>query len=108
MNSACIRTGVAVGVNGVAASFLAYTLFSDGADFYVGANRTYLALLLVAPMLIVLLLAMPMLHRSVALLGALVALMAATLALAQLEKLGVDRTVTPAAMEAAEGKLASQ
>ena len=95
MASPYTRFGVGVSLNAIAVLFLAYALWGEGDDFYVNLNRTYLAITMVAPMmLIALLLVMPSMYRSVAenyvMLGAFAALLIATLALARAEALLAD------------------
>lgn len=89
MASPYARFGVGVSVNAIAVLFLAYALWGDADDLYVNLNRTYLAITMIAPMVIALLLVMPSIYRSVAvnyvMVGAFAALLVATLALARAE-----------------------
>jgi hypothetical protein len=106
MTSACLKLTIGAVVNGAAASFLAYALLSDGADFEVGASRTYVVLTMIAPMLIVLLLTAPLLLRGAAVLGTVTVLLLAGMVLAQLQGSDADRPLPKSAAEATEGKLA--
>jgi len=95
MGSSHTRLGIGISINGIAVVFLAYALLSDGGDLYVGLNRTYLALSMVAPMIIALLLVTPSLYRSLTanyvLLGVFAALLLATFALARTPTLFADQ-----------------
>lgn len=85
MGSPYIRLGIGISINGIAALFLGYALLGDGGDFYLNLSRTHLALTMVAPLAVMLLLAMTAMHRSLAasyvVLGAFAALLVAILAL---------------------------
>ena len=102
MASPYTRFGVGISLNAIVVLFLAYALWGEGDDLYVNLNRIYLAITMVAPMVIALLLVMPSMHRSVAanyvMLGAFAALLVATLALARAEALLADEPfLTPRA-----------
>ena len=85
MASPYARLGVGISINLIAGLFLGYTLLSDGGDFYLNLNRTYLALTMVAPMIVALLLVTPAAHQSLAvncvLMGAFAVLLTAAFAL---------------------------
>lgn len=89
MTSPYTRFGVGVSLNAIAVLFLAFMLWGEGDDLYLNLNRTYLAITMIAPMVIALLLVTPSMYRSVAvnyvMLGAFAALLVATLALARTE-----------------------
>lgn len=80
MASSYARLGLAVAINGVALAFLAATLLGDGGDLQVTASRAYLALMMIAPMALCVLLALPPPHRDTALKGAAVVTFVALLA----------------------------
>ncbi len=90
------RLGVAVTINGFAFAFLAATLLGDGGDLQATASRVYLVLMMIAPMALCVLLALPPLHRDTALKGAAVVTFAALLA-AGFDVAGDSGAVLPAA-----------
>lgn len=89
MQSPGIRLGVAVSINAVAMLFLAHALLSEADDFYLNASRAYVALIMMAPVVITLLLVAPALSGGGAVdyvvLGVFAVLLLAALALAPAE-----------------------
>ena len=58
MKSPYARLGIAIGINTVVMFFLTYALLDSFDHFYVNINRIYMALLMAAPMVIVMLVVM--------------------------------------------------
>lgn len=88
MQSPGIRLGVAVSINAVAMLFLAHALLSEADDFYLNASRAYVALIMMAPVVITLLLVAPALSGGAVdhvALGVFAVLLLAALALAPAE-----------------------
>lgn len=74
------RLGIAVAINGLALAFLVATLLGDGADLQATASRAYLVVMMVAPMALCVLLALPPLRRDMVLKGAAIVTFATLLA----------------------------
>lgn len=64
MESSYIKLGIAISINAVVMFFLTYALIYTADHFYPNINRMYMALMMVAPMVIVMLLVMGSMYRN--------------------------------------------
>lgn len=79
MASSYTKLGLVVAINGLSLAFVATSLLRDGGDLQATVSRAYLVLMMGAPMALLVLLALPPLHRDAALKGAAVVACAALL-----------------------------
>ncbi|MCC9078752.1 DUF305 domain-containing protein [Litorilinea aerophila] len=73
MNDSYKKLTLALAINGVVMFFLTYALIAQLDHFYVNINRVYMALMMVAPMVVVMVLVMRSMYPNKALNYALVA-----------------------------------
>lgn len=73
MKSPYARLGIAIAINTVIMFFLTYALLDSFDHFYVNVNRVYMALLMAAPMVIVMLVVMRSMYADTRMNAAIVA-----------------------------------
>jgi hypothetical protein len=76
MDSAYLKLAIAISINAVVMFFLAYAMIDSFDHFYANINRVYMALLMVAPMVIVMLVVMWSMYANAVLNFALIGVFA--------------------------------
>jgi hypothetical protein len=91
MNRHYKTLGIAISINAVVMFFLTYAMIDTFGDFYFNINRVYMALMMAAPMVIVMLLLMGSMYEN----GKLNAVLIAVSAIVFLVCFSFARTQTP-------------